>query len=76
MASCAVGRPIAAPIVRFMIGTNRVVRANPQSFQCVFENMRKPWSRRDEASERTLCTSARSIDKYPATIDLTDAPHA
>ena len=70
MAGRSVGRTITAPVVRFMIRANWIVRANPQAFQGAPEDMRKSGSGCYETTERPLGTRARGVDQNAAAVDI------
>jgi len=59
------GRSISAPVIRFVIGANRIIGANPQALQGTVEDMRKSGSSRDEAPKRALGAGACRIINMP-----------
>ena len=70
MAGSAMGRPVPAPVVRFMIGADRIIGANPQSLQCAPKDMRKSGSGRDESPERALGARAGGVNQYAAAVEI------
>ena len=73
MAGSAMGRSIAASVIRFMIGADRIVRANPQALQGAPEDIRKSGSGGDETTEGSLGACARSVDQYAAAVEIAAA---
>ncbi len=70
VACSAMGCPIAALVVRLVICTNRVIRADPQPLHGVAENPGESRCRRDQATKRSLSTSSGGIDQNTTAIDL------
>jgi hypothetical protein len=64
MAGSAMGRSIPAPVIRFVIGADRVIRANPQALQRVPKDIGKSGSGGDETTQRALGACARGIDQH------------
>ena len=70
MASRAMGRAIPAPVVRFVIGADGIVGANPEALQCAPKDMREPGSSRDESAERPLGAGTCSIDQCATAVEF------
>ena len=70
------GRSISAPVIRFVIGANRIIGANPQALQGTVEDMRKSGSSCDEAAERPLGTRGGSVDQYATAIEIAPSARA
>ena len=70
------GRSISAPVIRFVIGANRIIGANPQALQGTVEDMRKSGSSRDEAPKRALGAGACRINQYAASVEIAPSPRA
>jgi len=62
---------IAAPIVRFMVRANRIVRTDPRTLQCVTENPRETLHRADQAAQRALGSCCCCVDENPKAISAT-----
>ena len=59
-----------------MISAHWIVGADSKTIQCTSEYEGKFRSGRNKAAERSLGTSARGIDQYPAAVDVSVAAHA
>ena len=70
MAGSAVGRSIPAPVIRFMIGADRIIGANPEAFQSTAENLRESRSSGDQSTERPLGTGASGVNQYAAAVEI------
>jgi hypothetical protein len=70
MAGSAMGRSIPASVIRFVIGADRVIRANPQTLQRVPKDIRKSGSGGDQTTERLLGACARGVDQHAAAVEI------
>lgn len=76
MAGSAMGRSIPAPVVRFMIGADRIIGANPQTLQRAMKDIGKSGSGCDETTERPLGARARGVNQYTAAVEIAPSPGA
>ena len=63
------GRAIPASIIRFMIGADRIIGADPKALQSTAKDMRKSGSGRDETAKRSLGACARGVNQYAAAVE-------
>ena len=70
MACSAMGRPVPAPVVRFVIGADWIVRTNPEALEGSPKDESKSGSGRNEAAERSLCARARGVNQYAAPVEI------
>ena len=76
MAGSAMGRSISAPVIRFMIGADRIVGANPQALQCVPKDISKSRSGGDQTTQRPLGACARGVDQHAAAVEIAPSSRA
>jgi hypothetical protein len=59
---------IAAPVVGFVVGANRIIRADRGPFQCIVQNTCKARCGADQAAERSLSARGRRVNQNTAAI--------
>src|SRR5438270_10790171 len=69
MAGSAMGRSIPAPVIRFVIGADWVIRANPQALQGIPKDIGKSGSGGDQTTQRSRGACARAVDQHAAAVE-------
>jgi hypothetical protein len=70
------GRSIPAPVIRFVIGADRVIRANPQALQRVPKDVGKSGSGGDQTAQRPLGACACGVDQHAAAVEIDPSSRA
>lgn len=64
----AMSSPVAATVIRFMVGTNRIIRTDRGARKRASQNLCESRCRPDQSAEGALGSRSGRVDKYAASI--------